>query len=75
MTRISRRGLIAGGAGLAAASLVPGRGSVAPAEAASVTAAPRPSLFPPERIGLQLYSVQDQISSSLRPFQSGASPR
>jgi sugar phosphate isomerase/epimerase len=63
MTRISRRGLIAGGAGLAAASLVPGRGAVAPAEAASLTSAPRASLFPPERIGLQLYSVQDQISA------------
>jgi sugar phosphate isomerase/epimerase len=60
MQQISRRGLLAGGAGLAAASLV-GPRIVAPAEAAAP--ALRTSLFPPERIGIQLYSVSDQVSS------------
>ena len=59
MSSISRRGFLAGGAGLAAASLAPGR-LAAPAQAAVPL---RTSLFPPERIGLQLYSVTDQISS------------
>jgi sugar phosphate isomerase/epimerase len=59
MQGISRRGLLAGGAGLAAATLVPGR-AVEPAAAAAKL---RTSLFPPQRIGIQLYSLSDQISS------------
>ena len=61
MNRISRRGLFAGGAGLAAAAAVPRL--LAPAEAAAAAAPLRTSLFPPERIGIQLYSLSDQISS------------
>jgi sugar phosphate isomerase/epimerase len=59
MTPISRRRFFAGSAGLAAASLIPSR-AVAPAEAAPAL---RTSLFPPERIGIQLYSLADQVSS------------
>jgi sugar phosphate isomerase/epimerase len=57
---ISRRRFFAGSAGLAAASLIPSR-AVTPAAAAAP--ALRTSLFPPERIGIQLYSVADQVSS------------
>ncbi len=60
MSSISRRGFLAGGAGAAAASLVPLRGAP-PAEGAGPVL--RTSLFPPERIGIQLYSVADQVSS------------
>ena len=60
MNRISRRGLFAGGAGLAAAAAVPRL--LTPADAAAAASPLRTSLFPPERIGLQLYSVSDQIS-------------
>lgn len=71
MSRLSRRALLAGGgAGLASAAL----GGVAPrglagaeeavaAEASAVDKQLVGGLFPPERIGLQLYSISDQISS------------
>jgi sugar phosphate isomerase/epimerase len=57
---MNRRGFLAGGAGLAAASIAAPR-LVTPAEAAVTPL--RTSLFPPERIGIQLYSLSDQISS------------
>ena len=55
---MNRRGFLAGGAGLAAASLTAPR-LAAPAHAAAPL---RTSLFPPERIGIQLYSLADQVS-------------
>jgi sugar phosphate isomerase/epimerase len=61
MSNVSRRGFLAGGAGLAAGALVGGASSgVTPASAADKTVVG--GLFPPERIGLQLYSVADQVS-------------
>ncbi len=57
---MNRKRFLAGGAGLTAASLLPGR-AVAPAAAAAT--ASLGGLLPPERIGLQLYSVADQVSS------------
>ncbi len=61
MTHMSRKGFIAGGAGLAAASLVPAR-AVAPAQAAAATGTLK-GLLPSERIGIQLYSVADAIAA------------
>ena len=61
---ISRRGLLGAGAGVAAAAALGGRGS-APvgAEAAEAAGAlAKRSLLPPERIGLQLYSVREAIA-------------
>ena len=63
MSALSRRGFFAGGAGLTAAAIGLPRGGAGEAEAA--TAASKQlvgGLFPPERIGLQLYSVADQIA-------------
>jgi sugar phosphate isomerase/epimerase len=57
---MNRKRFLAGGAGLTAASLLPSR-VAAPAEAAATSAAG--ALLPPERIGIQLYSVSDAISA------------
>jgi sugar phosphate isomerase/epimerase len=59
---ISRRSLLWGGAGVVAA------GAVATAEAATRKpndgcATPTTALLPPDRIGIQLYTVRDQIQS------------
>jgi sugar phosphate isomerase/epimerase len=65
MSPVSRRGFVAGGAGLAAGALAPRMlGSAAAAEPVARAAAPAlpGGLLPPERIGLQLYSVSDKIS-------------
>jgi len=63
MSNVSRRGFLAGGAGLAAGALVGASPStVTPAYA--VDKAVSGSLFPLERIGLQLYSVADQVSGA-----------
>ena len=60
--RLSRRALLGAGAGLAATAALGTRGTSA-AEAPAV-AAPSPlcSLLPPERIGLQLYSLRDAVA-------------
>lgn len=59
--RITRRGLLSAGAGLMAATALPEAGG-------SVAAAARPTqrslaLLPEERIGIQLYTVRDQIQN------------
>lgn len=65
MKDLSRRGFLAGGAGLASAGLVAPSAGVTPAAAASAAVDKQQpgGLFPPDRIGLQLYSVADQIES------------
>jgi sugar phosphate isomerase/epimerase len=55
---MNRKRFLAGGAGLTAASLLPGVPS--PAQAAATSSGN--ALLPPERIGIQLYSVSDAIS-------------
>ncbi len=61
MSALSRRGFLAGGAGIAGAALLPS-GLPAPALAAEAVDKTRVGgLLPPERIGLQLYSVADEI--------------
>jgi sugar phosphate isomerase/epimerase len=62
MSNVSRRGFLAGGAGLAGAALLPGAaGAPALAADAAVDRTLVGGLLPPERIGLQLYSVDDEI--------------
>src|SRR5689334_10395030 len=60
---LTRRGLLGATAGLAAtAALARGAGlALATTQAAEVTAGT--PLLPPDRIGLQLYSVRDEISA------------
>lgn len=62
---ISRRSLLMGGAGVVTAAAA---GLALPAEAASRPAkggipTPEKALLPPDKIGIQLYTVRDQISS------------
>ena len=64
---ISRRALLGGGAGLAATAAiglqrVPGPDAAGEAEAAMVGPVAKGSLLPPERIGLQLYSVREAVA-------------
>jgi sugar phosphate isomerase/epimerase len=62
MSDVSRRGFLAGGAGLAGAALLPSAvAAPALAAGAAVDKTQLGGLLPPERIGLQLYSVDDEI--------------
>jgi sugar phosphate isomerase/epimerase len=62
---ISRRGLIGAGAGLAASATVLGARTLGAdaAETRAVGDGDRASLLPVDRIGLQLYSVRDEVSN------------
>jgi sugar phosphate isomerase/epimerase len=72
---LTRRGLIGAGAGLTASALLGANASKALGTGARVSGqttvgtarasggAPPPALLPPGRIGIQLYSVRDQIDS------------
>jgi len=52
---LSRRSLLLGGAGIATAAALPAQAAGKPSSSAA--------LFPPDRIGIQLYTVRDQIQS------------
>ena len=58
---LSRRALFGAGAGLAATAAIGTRGSQAAEERGSIPSAGACSLLPPDRIGLQLYSLSDPI--------------
>src|SRR5438105_1101881 len=69
---LTRRGLIGAGAGLTASALLGGSASRALGTGARVSgqrtarasgSAPPPGLLPSDRLGIQLYSVRDQIDS------------
>src|ERR1700682_1389930 len=72
---LTRRGLIGAGAGLTASALLGATASEALGTRARVSGqttvraarasggAPPPEVLPPDRIGIQLYSVRDQIDS------------
>lgn len=59
---ISRRALFGAGAGVAAGAALGLRAGGATGEAAAAGAVAKQSLLPPERIGLQLYSVRDAVA-------------
>jgi hypothetical protein len=63
---LSRRGFIGAGAGLAAAAALgtSARPALGTQDSSTAKAPPGdPPLLPADRIGIQLYSVRDQISS------------
>lgn len=66
MSGVSRRGFLATGAGAAGAALLPAGlpgGGVEAAGAATPDKQQAGGLFPPDRIGIQLYSLADQVQS------------
>ena len=60
---LSRRQLLAGGVGVAAAAALGTRASTALGTGESGEAFSDPKILPPDRIGIQLYTVRDQVSS------------